>query len=541
MTLPFLTREFFVSQKLVGRTGKDLFYKEIIAAKNSQKIPVFASGKAAHSKYAPEREARNFGAESDGAKFAVILGIAGGYHIKSFLERNQKCKILCIEKSREDYDFLKSEIPCVKEISMRENFSVAFPENLQEEIFKNYFPAVHGDLSILTMRAWADEDKILYEKISQEIEGSLKKIAADFSVQSHFGALWQKNIFCNLKTLQKMQANLRYASETNSAKIDTKKIAAIIAAGPSLDGSAKKIKDAREKYFVIATDTSFKALMRTGIVPDAAVSIDAQSLSANHFIGKKSHNTIFVLSLDSDASIANALYENSSKIIFCASHHPLASFAARFCETPFPLLESGSGTVTIAAADFAKKCGFEKIQVFGADFAYSRGKPYALGTYLDELYRATENKIESAEKKFSSLMFRTPLEKISLEKISAAKNQVLDSYKNSFTQWLSVNAEFFEYKNFLWSANLKKASALQADFFSPRFNMNSFKDALSKGIECEIEKMNSCECEIDTNSPFSKIALPYLAFLRKKNPKTFCATDDFLLALNKLLWYNKNS
>nr|MDE5580171.1 hypothetical protein [Treponemataceae bacterium] len=137
---------------------KNLFYKEIFAAKNSQKIPAFASGKAAHSKYDPERESRNFGAESDGASFAIILGIAGGYHIKSFLERNPKCKILCVEKSREDYDFLKNEIPCVKEISVRENFSVAFPENLQEEIFKNYFPAVHGDLSILTMRAWADED-----------------------------------------------------------------------------------------------------------------------------------------------------------------------------------------------------------------------------------------------------------------------------------------------------------------------------------------------------------------------------------------------
>lgn len=519
---------------------KNLFYKEILAAKNSQKIPAFASGKAAHSKYDPERESRNFGAESDGANFAIILGIAGGYHIKSFLERNPKCEILCVEKSREDYDFLKNEIPCVKEISTRENFSVAFPENLQEEIFKNYFPAIHGDLSILVMRAWADEDKIFYEKISQEIKSALKKISADFSVQSHFGALWQKNIFCNLKILQKMQDDFRYKSETRLPKIDTKKIAAIIAAGPSLDESAEKIKAAREKYFVIATDTSFKALTRIGIVPDAAVSIDAQSLSANHFVGEKSRETTFVLSLDSDSSIANALYENSANMIFCASHHPLSSFAARFCGTPFPLLESGSGTVTIAAADFAKKCGFRQMQVFGADFAYSRGKPYARGTYLDELYRGAESKIESAEKKFSKLMFRTPLEKFSLGKIPAAKNQVLDSYKKTFVEWLSRNAESFECEDFIWSANLKKNSFSQLNFFSPNFNLQNFKDALFHGIESEIEKMNSPESKIDTDSPFTKIALPYLAFLRKRNSKTFCATDNFLLALNKLLWYNKN-
>lgn len=519
---------------------KNLFYKEILVARNSQKIPAFASGKAAHSKYDPERESKNFGAESDGAKFAIILGIAGGYHIKSFLERNPKCKILCVEKSRDDYDFLKSEIPCVKEISSRKNFSAAFPENLQEEIFRNYFPAIHGDLRILTMRAWADEDKIFYEEISQKIEDAIKKIGADFSVQSHFGALWQKNIFCNLKTLQKMQENLRHKNAPLLEKIDTKKIAAVIAAGPSLDESIKKIKNAREEYFVISTDTSFKALMRIGIIPDAAVSIDAQSLSENHFIGEKSRATIFILSLDSEPSIANALRAFSSDIIFCASRHPLASFAAQFCGNLFPLLESGSGTVTIAAADFARKCGFRRMQVFGADFAYSRGKPYARGTYLDELYRGEENKIESAEKKFSKLMFRTPLEKFSLGGISAAKSQVLDSYKKTFTEWLCQNAENFECENFIWSANLKENSFSKENFFPPNFKSTSFKDALFRGIESEIEKMNSSEDEIDAESPFAKIALPYLAFLRKKNSKTFCTTSDFLLALNKLLWYNKN-
>ena len=137
-------------------------------------------------------------------------------------------------------------------------------------------------------------------------------------------------------------------------------------------------------------------------------------------------------------------------------------------------------------------------------------------------------------------MFRTPLEKFSFGKIPAVKNQVLDSYKKTFAEWLLQNAEFFEYENFIWSANLKKNSFLQAQFFSPNFNSQNFKDALSNGIKSEIEKTNSTESKIDTNSPFTKIALPYLAFLRKEKQKTFFARRDFLLALNKILWYNKN-
>ena len=52
-----------------------------------------------------------------------------------------------------------------------------------------------------------------------------------------------------------MQNDFRYKSETRLPKIDTKKIAAITAAGPSLDKSAKKIKAAREKYFQAVKDS----------------------------------------------------------------------------------------------------------------------------------------------------------------------------------------------------------------------------------------------------------------------------------------------
>lgn len=506
-----------------------MFYQEIIEAKNSQKIPVFNSGKAAHSKYNPKREAENFARESDGACFAIILGVAGGCHIKAFMARNPECKIIAVEKSREDFTFLQNNIPCVKEIAGNKNFCAAFPETVTQELLKNYLPALYGDLAILTLRTWAEEDSDFYKSITQTIKGALKQIGADFSVQSHFGALWQKNIFANLKTLSKMQ-NFSYPLP----KIDTSKTAAVIAAGPSFDKTIDIIKRARQNYFVIATDTSFKALMRQDIVPDAAVSIDAQALSANHFIGKKCRETLFVLSLDAAPSIARALYQNGNKVIFTSSGHPIISFASQFCSAPFMRLQSGSGTVTIAAADFAKNCGFERLEIFGADFAYSRGKPYTKGTYLDDLYRKDDGRLKNAEGVFAALMFRTPLERSFVDGVEIAKTEVLDSYKKTLTEWLSQNCAVFEYKNFIWSASAASTSNCLA---KPNgiFNAAAFKKAVQEGAQ---NALNSGK--IEHGSPFTTMALPYMAFLQKKNSKTFSPLDNFMLALKQILVYNKN-
>ena len=91
-----------------------MIYKEIIKSKNNLDVPVLLNGRSLHSKYAPEKEAGNFGKEiNENSAFTIILGLGGGYHIKSFLDRNPNHYILVIENSEEDISFL-SEIECVK-------------------------------------------------------------------------------------------------------------------------------------------------------------------------------------------------------------------------------------------------------------------------------------------------------------------------------------------------------------------------------------------------------------------------------------------
>ena len=515
----------------------DLFYKEIFQAKNGSPVPIFKSEKAAHSKYDPEREAENFLAQADGLLFAVIYGAGGGYHIAALLKRNPACKAVVVEKSAADLEFLKKSVPCVR--SLFENPNVIFcaadkPGQLESLLINNYFPAWHGDLQAAALRPWADEAGGLYEELLERTKKALKTISADFSVQARFGGHWQRNIFCNLKVLKKIQESAARSKDSDDfgesfIKKIKGKTAAVIAAGPTLDQTIEKIAREPQKYWTVAADTSYKILRRRNIRVDAVVSIDAQYLSAEHFDAPLCDETIFVLDLAGNPSIANFAFERGAKIVFFNGGHPLISLAEPFCQRPFVRLQSGGGTVAIAAADFARQCGFEKIEIFGADFGYSCGKPYAKGSYLDDLYGAAQNRAATCETAFSRLMFRTPLKK---DGRGFLQNEVLLSYQNTMEEFLG-RGNFCREQNLYKSAFAAKAA--KGIFLPNALDFLAFKKAMSGWLK-------AMQGQEDL-SPQAAPLLPGMARFRTPNApgcgqNKISTKEAKKLALNKILLYN---
>ena len=510
-------------------------YKDFTQAKDGHIIPIYNSGKAAHSKYAPQREAETFGQEASGASFAVILGIAGGYHIESFLKRNPVCKIIAVEKSAQDIESLKKDIPLVNELCQKRGviFCAAdstASESLEQCLIQNYFPAHYGAISILPLRSWLQEIQDDYEKILERIKNALKEISADYSTQAHFGRLWTKNIFCNLSVLNKIQQSGQGA--TSLSPNDLQKTAAIIAAGPSLDQSVKTIQEARDNYFVITTDTALKAFGRRGIKVDAVVSLDAQYLSAEHFNGAACKDAIFVLDLASNPSIAKKAQSKNARIVFYDSGHPLVSFASRYCKRPFVKLRSGGGTVAICAADFARRCGFSKIKIFGADFGYSNGKPYTKGTYLDDLYMSGQTRPRNAETLFTKLMFRTELNK---NERGFLQSPTLLRYQTTMEDFLG---------DYEWKGNVyewKACGLSQKSQNAPLFEANGLDfDSLKKDLAALAQDLDKAE----RLEPQESLILPEMAYWRQKMDKNgqnkISIKELKKLALNNILLYNKS-
>lgn len=501
-----------------------MIYYDVIISKSGLKIPLFSDGKPMHSKYDPEKEAETLISGINRSDYFLVLGLGGGYHVKSLLKKYPCASITVLENSKEDADFLIDSIPCTKEIAEKPNVRICYPENLTETILNSFIPAAYSSFETVQNKPWCLFNAQTTSSLSEKISTAMQLISADVSTQSHFGRQWTKNIIQNLKFI------------CNSKKITlpANKTAAVIAAGPTLDKKIDILKKRRNDFYIIATDTANKILRRHKISPDAVFSVDGQFVSINHFLmqqvqSENPSSPLYIFELTANHNAVKKLYKSGSDIIFTISGHPLELLAREISPEAFFTSDSSSGTVTIAAVDFALKTGFTKIEVYGADFSYLAGKTYAAGTYLDDIYSIKQKKTSSQQTAFSALMYRTELIKLSEEKYTT---KVLDSYQEAFEKWVKQNdAECFiedsVYK--IKADSRKKRNSFELKKFDYERFLKVLKEKAQNDYSGTTEKLIS--------DPYVKALLPLIAWLKMRNPSEKNFVEWVKLAFSHIVRY----
>jgi Uncharacterized protein conserved in bacteria len=418
----------------------DTIYGSVLISKNGFPVPVFNNGHAVHSRYDPVKEAEQTVSRilTDSGLF-LVAGIGGGYLLRALRKRYPDSLILAAEQSAADIDFLM-RIPLFRECS-EDRRIIMFPVlQTDEMLLRFYLPGVYGSLEIIELQSWAVENPDGAALFRRRTAAAAKRISADYSVQAHFGRIWQRNIIMNLKD----------AGEPERVRFPVNKTALVAAAGPSLDATAAYIERNRASLYVIATDTAYGSFCRRGIVCDAVVSIDGQEISHNHFTapGGLSSETLFVFDLCANPASVRAVRKRGCRIVFIHTGHPLSQYASRAAACFLTQLDAGSGTVTIAASDFALKAGFSRITVAGADFSYMNGKAYMKGTYLDTLYNKESTRLSPAETVFDKLLFRTPLLHPD-DTNGTYTTEVLASYRDAFERWAASRGLCVENRDLL--------------------------------------------------------------------------------------------
>ncbi|MBQ2601416.1 MAG: DUF115 domain-containing protein [Treponema sp.] len=407
-----------------------MIYSGTIVSKNGDSVPVFTDGKPMHSKYRPTGESSGLSEECrDG--FIVCAGIGGAFHIETLLSSlHGDFFVLAVEADRESLDFSLS-IPRVRRIFDSCNADCCTVDELESKLSELYLPVAYPSFSFVAHRAWESHVPETCRRIRDFLESKLAEFSSDFSVQSHFGKIWQRNII----------ENAIHSGRFLLPPVQDGKTAAVIAAGPSLDVSIGEIMARRDSFVVFSTDTAYGALVSRGIEPEYVVSIDGQFVSSSHFlpagdaVGK---STAFVFDMCANPTAVRMLRERGFKVLLSKSRHPLCSFIP---DDALPVLESGSGTVTIAACDLARLLGAKTIRVFGADFAYSGGKPYCRGTYLDAGFMKSATRLSNPETAHSSLMFRTEHESCEGTNVfgdaleNPKSSSVLCGYRKTLLEW----------------------------------------------------------------------------------------------------------
>lgn len=462
-------------------------YKEIITSKTGSLIPVLKSGKTLESSYNPEKDAeRKIDSMDLSASIFLFTGLGSGILISKLLEIKPEAKVLCIEYSKTDINLLKN-IPLVN--SLIPKIILFTKEEITQNLIQNYIPALYGNLKIIEQTNYLSENSDYSDFLKKEIQKAVTEISKDYSVQAHFGKLWQHNILNNYKLLK-----VENPIHPKMPEIFKTKKCAILAAGPTLDEKISFLKEKKEDYFVLSTDTAYQAAQRHNLHCDAVVTLDAQNISTVHYSKNTENDTLYLLDFSSSPSISKKLLKHNCKILYFTTGHPLSKLLTE--ENKTLKLNSGSGTVTIAALDFALKADFPHIEVFGADFSYPGNKPYAKGTYLDTLYNCSSVKTFPSEQKYSKLMFRTEL----TESEGIKTTEILKSYRQSFEAYLKGLKIPFELKQNVY--------VIEKNY--ENINKEFLNNLLTK--ERIFEKINS------ENQNFRTALLPFAAFLQRTNP-----------------------
>lgn len=466
-------------------------YKDIIISKNGEKIPLFQNGNPMNSKYNPVREVETFISTLSASDYFIVYGLGAGFHLKEALKKFPDSFFLIVEEEQRDFDFIFTNFEELNFLKTKENIQITTLKNFNHDFLNTFLPHKYNTIGFIEQRSWIQNNATVYNSISNSLKESFNSIILDYNTQAHFGKIWQRNIFSNLKYL------------SNKPTMPKKSKAIIIAAGPSLDSKIQEIKKLQNDYCLISTDTAFQVMQKHSIFCDYICSIDGQFYSTKHF-KKLNKNSVYILDMQANPSITRKLQKNDSQIIFTGSNHPLIQLYNTLSRNKIPVLSSGNGTVTIHALDFALHAGFSEIKVFGADFAYTKNKTYAKGTYLDSIFGTENKKINSFENQFASQFYRTELIKSDIDYTT----KVLESYKNSFLDFLNQNKIDWTYKDYVYT--LKNQN--QINIFEN--NLNSDFTAFSSYIKQQIEKLKD---NFDPNNPLVITQLPFIAYLKNRN------------------------
>lgn len=429
---------------LRAKTGAD--YSSAENSKTGLRLPILKNGASLHSKYNPEREAEKMFSGME--NFVLFCGLGSGIHINRFLKVFPEKTCACTEA---DYPALKNLLEKIDFSSLFSNPNLILLPPITDAAFtaaltQTYIPAIHGNFEVKTLRPWEEFYKTETETFKLKVSEAVETIKADVSTQAHFGKIWMRNILINLKTASEIRPFF--------PSCDIAKTALVLGAGPGLEDNIKKIRKNRASYILFSSDTAFPVLNEHGITADFFISIDPQTVSYGHCFGPFSNKTAAVFDLCANPAAAAQFVRNGNGIIFTRGGHPFTRYAASF--SPFPYMETKSGTVALAAKSAASSLGFTKIEYLGLDFAYVHGKAYSNGTYLSKTFSAAAQRLCPLETRFIDLMFRTPVEKKIDNNRITYTTELLKSYKKFFETdrtmpplWKKDEFTPFPYKDFL--------------------------------------------------------------------------------------------
>ncbi len=305
----------------------------------------------------------------------AMFGLGNGIFAEQILKNlDEKDKLIIYEPSKKIFDFVVHNYD-LSELLNKPNFFLFVQEKSE---FKKKISANTHWINIGSQiicehpfynQMFTEEIKAFYSMIRDCDETTF----TDRNTQSHFGKSIVENTIRNLHFIKEASTNIDL-----KGKLPKDVPAIIVSAGPSLDNNIDKLKLAKGKSVIFATDTALKHLLARDIIPDFVVTLDAKK-SPELFSDSRSDNIPMFCEIEANRIILSK--HKAKKFLF--SCHPYVSLLYRKYGK-FISYYSAGGSVATGAFSICVALEFERIVLIGQDLAYANGVTHAGGEILND-------------------------------------------------------------------------------------------------------------------------------------------------------------
>jgi len=330
-------------------------------------------GNYIHSKFDPKREATRFidNEISREAGIVIFAGMGLGYHIEELITTDNSTEILVIEPDRDLFLFALS-VRDLTDLIMSDTVQFLIggePEDCA--LILEQFPG--KIVQLIKLRSLYSKDKLFYEKLDLFIQNYVSRKEINLSTLKRFGQLWVRNLSDNAQQLAQAPGIYELAGRMEPFP------ALLIAAGPSLDKIKPHLKDLKNRFLIVAVDTSLRACLNAGIEPDFTVIVDPQYWNSRHLDHCNTQETILLSETSTYPSVFRQIRGNT---FLCSSSFPLGLYLEEKTEIKGKLKAGGS--VATAAWDFCRILSIKDIWCAGLDLGFPNKQTHCRGSFFEQ-------------------------------------------------------------------------------------------------------------------------------------------------------------
>ncbi|PIU67625.1 MAG: hypothetical protein COS84_04400, partial [Armatimonadetes bacterium CG07_land_8_20_14_0_80_40_9] len=240
-----------------------------------------------HSAYEPKKEAERLIESYDlkDKKIIVVLGLGLGYHLEELIEKvPEDTHIWVVEVRKDIFKAYLQSFDLGKALSFKNlQFFVGKIEFISLLTYiQGFFQPKNfglGQLLIINHSPSFQLDSSYYQDFSKQLRDSIYFHLICANTNIAISCNWAKNSWENILEV------LKNPPVKNLFGKFKDKPAIVVSGGPSLDKDIDKLSWAKGKTVLICLGTTFRPLLKKGIIPDLVVAIDSGPLHIKYFEG----------------------------------------------------------------------------------------------------------------------------------------------------------------------------------------------------------------------------------------------------------------